>query len=228
LHDEQDREKARDEQLEAETYQPVFDARFSWRSIKQRPKRKGPILVTVTLVGIIILAACAVCAVRFLSPFAFACSRDNRGEETCFVFFRQPLPPACPPDCHAADLSQANLSGVELNKADLSAAILRRAELREARLIKADLSGADLSRADLRRASLLDANLSEARLKRADLTRADLRIANLEKADLSLADLFEADLSATNLRWANLVRADLTGADLREASSSRRICARPI
>ena len=99
------------------------------------------------------------------------------------------------------------------------------ADLSDIEMERADLSDADLSDANLSDANLSDANLSHADLSHADLSHADLshadptRITDLFKADLSDADLSDANLSDANLSGANLsgalvYRADLTGTDL--------------
>jgi uncharacterized protein YjbI with pentapeptide repeats len=106
-----------------------------------------------------------------------------------------------------ADLSDADLSDVNLRRANLSDADLSDANLRRANLRRANLRRADLSEADLRRANLSDADLSDANLRRADLSEADLSDANLSGADLS-----EADLRRVNLNDADLSGADLSGA----------------
>jgi hypothetical protein len=99
-----------------------------------------------------------------------------------------------------ADLSEADLHGVNLSRTDLA---------------RARLSGANLFTADLARADLLWADLTEANLRRANLSRAIL-----SRADLSEANLSWANLSRANLRGANLARASLTGANLTEADLS--------
>ena len=58
---------------------------------------------------------------------------------------------------HAADLSEADLSGAKLNSANLEYA-----DLREADLSNADLSGANCDYADLRSANLSGTNLANA------------------------------------------------------------------
>ena len=88
-----------------------------------------------------------------------------------------------------ADLSRADLSGVNLSRANLY--------------------GADLSRANLYGANLYGANLSRADLSGANLYGADLSRANLSRADLSGADLSGADLSGANLSRADLSRAKI-------------------
>ena len=85
--------------------------------------------------------------------------------------------------------------------------------------IRADLSNVDLRRADLCLANLAMADLSGANLSLADLGIADLSGANLSLADLSRANLYKANLSLANLSRANLYKADLTLADLSEAKN---------
>ena len=73
----------------------------------------------------------------------------------------------------------------------------------------ADLSYINLIRADLSGAKLCGADLSYTNLIRADLIRADLGYANLSDADLSYANLSDANLSGVNLSDANLSYANL-------------------
>jgi len=103
--------------------------------------------------------------------------------------------PSLEPGLAGADLSKADLRGVDLCRANL---------------LEADLSGADLRGADLRRA-----NLREADLKGADLGKAQLYRANLNRATLTGCNLAEADLSRGFLKLADLRGANLRGADLR-------------
>ena len=108
-----------------------------------------------------------------------------------------------------ADLSGADIYGLDLRGANLYGANLIRADLRVAYLIKADLREASLSGANLIGADLYEANLSGA-----DLSGADLREANLSGANLS-----GANLSGSNLSGADLRGADLSGANLRLAKN---------
>ena len=105
-----------------------------------------------------------------------------------------------------ADLSYADLRGVDLIGADLSYA-----DLKGVNLIGANLSYADLSYAVLNGASLSYANLRYVNLNNADLNDANLRCSNLSNADLSYADLNDADLNDANLNDANLNDANLSG-----------------
>lgn len=75
-----------------------------------------------------------------------------------------------PPRLSRAFLTWANLSRADLRGIDLSDAIVNGADLRKARLAWARLDGAGLVRADLR-----GAHLSDTRLLGADLSGADLR-----------------------------------------------------
>ena len=104
---------------------------------------------------------------------------------------------------------RADLSGVDLEYADLDGA-----DLRDANLSGADLRGADLRSANLWYADLRGADLRDASLGCADLGYADLGGANLGGADLSGADLRDTDLRGANLGHANLYDADFSGADL--------------
>jgi uncharacterized protein YjbI with pentapeptide repeats len=132
-----------------------------------------------------------------------------------------------------ATLARANLIRAYLIGANLSRANLSRAYLIGARLGDANLSNANLSWADLREANLYKANLSEAYLwdanlgranlggadlRRASLVRADLRLSNLSWANLSEARLDDARLVAANLSGAYLTRANLSGALLHSAT----------
>ena len=105
---------------------------------------------------------------------------------------------------------------------DLSGANLNGADLREANLEGTNLSKANLFQADLRIANLQGANLREANLFKADLRVADLRGANLSQADLGGAYLFKADLRKANLTGTDLKTADLTGVQLDQAKVPAR------
>ncbi|HEU5380510.1 MAG TPA: pentapeptide repeat-containing protein [Ktedonobacteraceae bacterium] len=125
-------------------------------------------------------------------------------------------------DLNGADLYRANLSGANLQEANLSGTSLREAnlsgaDLQEADLNGADLEGVDLVEADLRGANLQEADLNGANLSRAFLDQATLREACLSKANLSGACLSKADLSRADLSRADLSRAIFTQADLHGA-----------
>ena len=149
------------------------------------------------------------------------------------------MPLAEPINFRCADLSNVNLGGALLDKADFTAvnlqnANLTRAKLEAASLAEAQLSGvqarwANLSKADLRETTgssatcLRQATLIEAQLCHARLSKVDLRQANAESADFNHANLRGADLaggtySQANFADANLEGANLCGADLRGAA----------
>jgi uncharacterized protein YjbI with pentapeptide repeats/uncharacterized RDD family membrane protein YckC len=131
-----------------------------------------------------------------------------------------------------ANLTDANLSRVVMNRSDLSRATLNRANLSNTRLIDANLSstqlvGADLTAAVLENASLTGADLSAAKLNEANLYGArlgrvtaigtQLSYANLTKTDWQGSDLSGVYLDRANLSNANLSATRLTGAILRSA-----------
>jgi uncharacterized protein YjbI with pentapeptide repeats len=126
--------------------------------------------------------------------------------------------PATRPDVQAAvtvigrrDTSR-DAGQVNLVRARLSAADLRRGDFSGATFYKADLAGAVFQRTRLARAVFRGANLS-----RCYLGYADLQNANLVEADLTDADLAHANLSHANLQNACLTRANLMSASLAEA-----------
>ena len=94
-------------------------------------------------------------------------------------------------DGELADLSYADLRGVNLRDAFLGYANLKGADLRGVNLSHADLNSANLNGADLR----------EADLKYADLRRAKLKYANLNDANLRLAKLGCAELRDAQRPW---------------------------
>ena len=113
-------------------------------------------------------------------------------------------------DLSGADLEYANLDGADLRDANLSGADLRGADLRSANLWYADLRGTDLRDASLGCADLGYADLGGANLSGADLEYADLRDADLRGADLGHANLYGADFSGADLGGANLWSTDLS------------------
>jgi uncharacterized protein YjbI with pentapeptide repeats len=136
-------------------------------------------------------------------------------------------------DLSHLDLLEANLSGANLNWADLSGTDLSKTDLRNAHLSGANLNWADLSGVEMSGADLSDAHLNYADLTGgADLSGADLSDVHLSDAHLNDADigdgtiLFNADLSGADLSGANLTGgahlnvAILSGADLSGANLS--------
>jgi uncharacterized protein YjbI with pentapeptide repeats len=115
----------------------------------------------------------------------------------------------------AIDLTNADLSGMRLDRADLSLANLSRAHFEETDLNDADLTLANLSGAQFRAAELMAADLSSANLSGARL-HAYLIKANFHQANLTGADLTDTVAGGANFSEANLSKADLSGADLQE------------
>ena len=105
-------------------------------------------------------------------------------------------------DCNNWEEMRADLSGVDLSRANLSGANLLNADLSDAELSGANLSGANLYNADLRGANLSGANLLNADLSGVELSEANLSGADLRGANLSGANLLNADLSGVDLSGA--------------------------
>jgi len=102
-----------------------------------------------------------------------------------------------------------NLSGAQLDYANLREAELRHANLVETNLVKAVLADADLTYANLYRGRLFDAVLQRATLTHANLSSASLTSANLHGTRLLNANLTCASLTNTNLTFCYLVGANL-------------------
>jgi uncharacterized protein YjbI with pentapeptide repeats len=149
----------------------------------------------------------------------------------------------CRFDLSGADLTEANLAGVNLLQGatmintDLECADLRGAVLPNAQLIDANLKGAKLAGAQLNNADLTGADLTSARVlahghgyrrptdevatwgaslvdQDTDLSGAVLTKAVLQRAQLTRANLSGAALGGASLVSANLTSAELGGANL--------------
>lgn len=105
----------------------------------------------------------------------------------------------------------------DLSNQDLSGLDLRGATLDEVNLGGADLRSVDLSRSTLEGANLHNANLERAKLIGAKMAGADLEIALLSDANFQGADLTGASLRDARFARASFVDANLTGADLGHA-----------
>ncbi|WP_049935449.1 pentapeptide repeat-containing protein [Haloplanus natans] len=112
-------------------------------------------------------------------------------------------------------LVAADLSGVNLEDANLPRADLDDADLSGGNITDADLSGADLENTDLSGATLEDADLSGANLTAADLRRAYLH--NTALADATLARNTRIDAPSEQLL------RDLTDTDVSEQQQYDRI-----
>jgi hypothetical protein len=91
------------------------------------------------------------------------------------------------------------LSGINLENADLKVANLESVALLNARLEGADLRGANLSESMLDESDLSEADLLGANLKSAELIGTTLRNTELSEADLSYSQLSQAVFDGTRL-----------------------------
>jgi hypothetical protein len=108
----------------------------------------------------------------------------------------------------------AQIAGLNLKK-----------DLAGGNFLGAVLSGVELNRANLsylnfRGAILTDADLSEANLSNANFSGADLSGAYLESADLQYTDFHKASLALVNLIGSNLSHANLTQTNITNANLS--------
>ncbi len=118
--------------------------------------------------------------------------------------------PAVKPQLAGADLSDLDLSGVNLGEADLSGA----------ECFNTDFSKANLKMSVLRGGDFAGARFTEAELYKADLSQAFFTGVDFSQAYLAEVDMHEADLRGSSLNQSNLNEADLTGANLSEADLS--------
>lgn len=117
-----------------------------------------------------------------------------------------------------ANLSYADLRGLDLRGANLSYAELDNADLRDANLENANLCGAYLYNANLEYAILCGADLGGADLNYANLSHANLKGANLKKTDLLGAQLNGATLEGAVMENTELSYADLSYAKLQRVN----------
>ena len=119
-----------------------------------------------------------------------------------------------------AELMRLNLQFVQLTGASLKRADLREVDFRNSNLTQTIMSYANSRNADLRQAVLHGTDFTGADLREANFSRTELLKVNLSGTVLRGANLsrvkLEARFIATDLRGANLSGADLSGADLRE------------
>lgn len=132
-------------------------------------------------------------------------------------------------DLSGIDLKKANINYIYLCNTNLSGAVLSGAVMSGAVMGGADLSEANLEMATLAKAQLGMAmqpitnvpGFNQIRTKKTILRNANLSDANLFEADLAVADLSGANLSRANLTGVNLSMANLTGTILTGADLSR-------
>ena len=117
--------------------------------------------------------------------------------------------------CPGADLSNGNLTDLQIRRVNLSGAKLIGADLHGSHIWTVNLEGADLTNAKLNPADLRGhSNLSGANLTGVRAYHATLSGANLSGANLKGAKLAGSEVRKTSLAGANLLIADLTGVDL--------------
>ena len=131
-----------------------------------------------------------------------------------------------------ANLAQVDLSGTQLQYSILIGAFLAEANLFQTRLWHADMRAAALPGANLWAAELLSTNLVAANMRGAELWSTDLSAADLRNADLSYTELVMTDLSDTNLAGVDFSGAKMNGAILLNANLSgahfSRFGSRPV
>lgn len=120
--------------------------------------------------------------------------------------------------CNEANISNVNLSGIDLKGAFLEGANLSNdnlagAEMKYDVLIKANLDGDDLEGATMEYDFVAEASLKGANLMHTNLSRAEAYDADLEDASL-----YEAEVSFTNFESSNFTNGTLEGATAQETN----------
>ena len=123
-------------------------------------------------------------------------------------------------DLRSIQLVGANLHLTKLEQADLAGANLSKATATSAFLAQTDLEGANLQGTNLQAAGLYGADLSYTNASGANMKGALLPGAGLYNANLTGVDLTGADLSSSILINTNLTKANLTNAKLANAYMS--------
>jgi uncharacterized protein YjbI with pentapeptide repeats len=131
-------------------------------------------------------------------------------------------------DLSHRDLSRSNFAGADLSYANLSKSTLHEADFSEANLQQAILTGVTALRSEFRAANLRSADLSQASLDRSNFADGNLALANLsyatlrhshfERSNLRGAALKGADLENSHFEQASLREADLSGANFTSAN----------
>jgi uncharacterized protein YjbI with pentapeptide repeats len=125
-----------------------------------------------------------------------------------------------------ADLSDVNLTRANLSGTNFEGAILKNANLKLANLTRTRFQSTDLHNASLREATGAGANFHHANLRNADLSQAELprsnfRQANLQSTAFDRANLEEANFYQADLQQAQLNQTSLFRANFRQAKMSR-------
>ncbi|MBH8553371.1 pentapeptide repeat-containing protein [Nostocaceae cyanobacterium CENA357] len=125
----------------------------------------------------------------------------------------------------ALKASNANLSGIKLDRAVLNYANFQQSQFWNANFEKAELKNVNFQRAILAGANLNDAQLQGANLSSANLScfSKDSQQQNKQKIQPPCTDLKNADLTGAKLIGANLIGANLENANLKDTDLTRSI-----
>ena len=111
--------------------------------------------------------------------------------------------------CIQCALNDAELSGLDLQKAQLIKSNLQGADLRRANLRGAQLSQANFWRTNLENADLQNANFKDAILVQTNFKGANLKNANFQGAELRFVNFEGANLDGVNFKTAKLFGVDI-------------------
>lgn len=122
-----------------------------------------------------------------------------------------------------ANFYLCDMTGAQLQRANLTSAVLDAVHLANSNLTRADLTGAQVSGANLGRSgSQPAANLSEATILRTNFSTTYLHGVRFDRATIG----YEANFHLATLDDASFIEADLAGQSLKDCSAQRSIFTR--
>ena len=113
--------------------------------------------------------------------------------------------------------TENTFSGADFRNADLTKANLRGIDLANSIFNGADLTNADFSKCNLAGASLERTKARQTQFVKADLTGSKMAGINLYEGSLQKARLFETDLRGSNLYSVDFMRAGFRNTDMRDS-----------
>ncbi len=116
------------------------------------------------------------------------------------------------------DLSDLDLTKINLEGADLTGSNLKDSILISARLEGANLTNVILEKTNLKYTNLLGANLTNVNLENTNLEHTNLRKANLVRVNLSQNNIYRTYLDESNLKQANFKGSTLNDVCLKKAN----------
>lgn len=176
----------------------------------------------IPIILILLLLSCG--AVTLINQGYFGAAKYPRYDVWVNMNLRNQILVTPPPQ--EEELEQKywlDISGSNLNGADLNNSVLKRANMSRVKLINADLQFANLNEANLSYSNLKGVMLNmneivEAKLLMTDLSGSKIWFADFSNSDLQMAKLYESEIMGSKLDHANLNSADIRNAEVSGSS----------